>query len=290
MSNPTYKASIVMPLKTQRDSWLEESVLSAVMQTAHCEVLVITSDLTPQSNLDVLSKLSKGHSNLKVLRRPSGAQFAGAINFGFESATCDRVCLLLTDDILELATVATCLSFDADIVTTARCGMNVDMTERLWEGKADPVRYQKLKTIEERASYIGHFMLLNRALVLKIGGVDPNIGLTGADDYDMVWTLLEAGASVKLIPEFLYRMRDHGETRLTMRDQNAQVADLRKILAKHGICEEDIERLVEAKKKWYGTPGYVAIQDPDWYMHQGEFQEGSSNPVTGHREDSQRNA
>jgi hypothetical protein len=290
MSNPTYKASIVMPLKTQRDSWLEESVLSAVMQTALCEVLVITSDLTPQSNLDVLSKLSKGHSNLKVLRRPSGAQFAGAINFGFESATCDRVGLLLTDDILDLATVATCLSFDADIVATARCGMNVDMTERLWEGKADPVRYQKLKTIEERASYIDHFMLLNRALVLKIGGVDPNIGLTGADDYDMVWTLLEAGASVKLIPEFLYRMRDHGETRLTMRDQNAQVADLRKILAKHGICEEDIERLVEAKKKWYGTPGYVAIQDPDWYMHHGEFQEGSSNSVTGHREDSQRNA
>lgn len=274
MSNSMFKASIVMPLKTQRDSWLEESVLSAVMQTALCEVLVITSDLTPQSNLDVLSKLSKDHSNLKVLRRPSGAQFAGAINFGFESATCDRVCLLLTDDILDLATVAACLPFDADIVTTARCGMNVDMTERLWEGKADPVRYQKLKTIEERASYIGHFMLLNRALVLKIGGVDPNIGLTGADDYDMVWTLLEAGASVKLIPEFLYRMRDHDETRLTMRDQNAQVADLRKILAKHGICEEEIERLVEIKKKWYGTPGYVAIQDPTWYMHQNKAKEG----------------
>lgn len=290
MSKPMYAATIVMPLKTQRDSWLEESVASAVMQTALCEVLVITSDLTPQSNLDVLSKMARDHSNLKVLPRPSGAQFAGAINFGFESATCDRVGLLLTDDILDLSAITTCLPFDADIVATARCGMNEDMTQRLWEGKADPVRYQKLKTIEQRASYIGHFMLLNRALVLKIGGVDPNIGLTGADDYDMVWTLLEAGASVKLIPEFLYIMRDHHETRLTMRDQNAQVADLRKILAKHGICDDEIEQLVEVKKKWYGTPGYVAIQDPNWYVHRGDPQKDTCNVVTDHQDDSERNA
>ena len=106
----------------------------------------------------------------------------------------------------------------------------------------------------------------------------------------MVWTLLEAGASVKLIPEFLYQTRDHHETRLTMRDQNAQVADLRKILVKHGISDDEIEQLVEVKKKWYGTPGYVAIQDPNWYVHRGNPQKDTCNVVTDHQDDSERNA
>ncbi|MFN7734395.1 MAG: glycosyltransferase, partial [Pirellula sp.] len=229
-------------------------------------VLVINSVHTPASNLAVLDALQRDYSQIRIALRPEGAQFAGAINYGFEIASCDRVGLLLSDDQIAPETIERCLAHDADIVATSRCGMDVGFAEKLWENKSDPARFAKFSTIEQRASYIGHFMLFNRAKVLSIGGVDPNIGLTGADDYDMIWTLLEAGASVELIPEVMYFLRDHGGVRLTMRDQQSQIEDLRKILTKHGIVGEEAERMVEAKKKWYGTPGHVAKADPLWYL------------------------
>jgi len=260
-----YRATIVMPLKTQVDAWLRESTLSALTQSVPTEVIVVTSVHTPASNHEVLDTLKRDYSQLKIALRPEGAQFAGAINHGFEIASCDRAAILLTDDKIAPEAIEKCLAYDADIVTTSRCGMSESFTELLWENKADPVRYNKFTTIEQRASYIGHFMLFNRAKMLSIGGVDPNIGLTGADDYDMIWTLLEAGASVQLVPEMMYFVRDHHGVRLTMRDQQSQIEDLRKILTKHGIVGEEAERMVEVKKRWYGTPGYVAKANPLWY-------------------------
>jgi hypothetical protein len=102
--------------------------------------------------------------------------------------------------------------------------------------------------------------------VLAAGGVDPGVGLTGADDYDLIWTLLERGASVRLVPRALYHYRDHEGLRLTNRPQAEQVRDLRLILAKHGVGPEETERLVTEKRKWYGVPCQVALRDPDWYL------------------------
>lgn len=262
-----YRATIVMPLKSQVDVWLRESVLSALAQTVPTEVLIVTSVHTPASNLEVIDALLREYSQLKMVLRPEGSQFAGAINYGFEVASCDRVGILLTDDRIAPEAIEKCVVHDADIVGTSRCGIDEGFTKVHWENKSDPARYAKLSTIEQRASYIGHFMLFNRAKMLSVGGVDPNIGLTGADDYDLIWTMLEAGASVHLVSETLYFLRDHDGVRLTMRDQQSQIEDLRKILTKHGIVGEEAEKLVEAKKKWYGTPGYVAKADPLWYLH-----------------------
>ena len=122
-----------------------------------------------------------------------------------------------------------------------------------------------MPTLQEQASYVGHFILFQRASVLAVGGVDPEIGLTGADDYDLIWTMLEQGASVRLIPEALYHYRDHDGERLTMRTQQDQLLDLRKILAKHKVSPEETERLVAGKARWYGVPCHFAIDHPDWY-------------------------
>jgi hypothetical protein len=137
---------------------------------------------------------------------------------------------------------------------------------RLWLRNPDQARFDALPGLQERASYISHFFLFKRAAFLAVGGVDPEIGLTGPDDYDLIWTLLERGASVRLVPQPLYRCRDHTETRLTLRPQADQIRDLRRILAKHGVGPAETERLVAQKAKWYGVPCHVAIADPEWYL------------------------
>ena len=270
------RASIVMPLRTQVDGWLQAAVASALTQTEATEVIVVTSPHTPPSNRAVLDDAARS-GNLITIQRPSGAGFADAINLGFRTASCPRVGLLLTDDWLSPDALERCLDHDADIVGTARQAYAADGLRRLWRASADQTRFDRLTSLQERASYLGHFLVLERSAMLSAGGVDPTIGLTGADDYDLVWTMLERGATVRLIPEALYHYRDHEGERLTLRDQAAQIADLRKILAKHGVGPEETERLVAEKSKWYGVACQTAIDDPTWYLNRPERREDTDD-------------
>jgi glycosyltransferase involved in cell wall biosynthesis len=259
------QATIVMPLLQQRDEWLELAVLSALCQTVPVAVIVVTSPATPASNRTVLHRIGAAHPRLRVIERPTGAGFADAINLGFHEAITPRVGLLLSDDWLSPETVETCLARDADIVGTARVAYDADGTQVLWQTGSDQARYDSFTDDQSRASYIGHFLLFRRSVFLDAGGVDPTIGLTGADDYDLIWTMLEHGASVSLVPQALYHYRDHDGQRLTMRRQEDQIRDLRKILTKHRVPADEAERLAASKARWYGVPCHVAIKDPDWF-------------------------
>jgi hypothetical protein len=108
--------------------------------------------------------------------------------------------------------------------------------------------------LEEKASYLDHFFLFRKKKVLDVGGVDELIGLTGADDYDLIWTLLEHGATVSIVGKSLYNYRDHGEERLSLRKREDQVRDLEKILDKHGVSAHDRNAIVERHSLWYGEP------------------------------------
>jgi glycosyltransferase involved in cell wall biosynthesis len=263
---PMPLATIVMPLRRQRDTWLRQAVTSAVLQTVPTAVLVVTSEATPASNRAVLRDLAAEHQLLGVIQRPAGEGFADAINLGFRTAETDRVGLLLTDDWLSPHAVESCLPHDADIVCTGRIAYAADGKQTLWSRVVDQRRFDAIPTLEGKASAIGHFLLFRRAAVLAVGGVDRAIGLTGADDYDLPWTLLENNATVRLVAEPLYRYRDHDGERLTLRTQQEQVRDLRRILAKHKVAADETERLVAAKARWYGVPCHVAIDDPDWSL------------------------
>lgn len=263
---PRPLATIVMPLRRQQDSWLRQAVMSAVLQTVPTAVIVVTSEATPASNLGILRDVAAEHPLVQVIQRPPGQGFADAINLGFHSADTDRVGLLLTDDWLSPHAVEACLPHDADIVSTGRIAYAADGEEALWSRVIDQKRFDAIPTLEGKASALGHFLLFRRVAVLAAGGVDPGIGLTGADDYDLPWTLLEQGASVRMVAEPLYHYRDHDGERLTLRTQQDQVRDLRRILAKHDVGPEETERLVAAKSRWYGVPCHVAIHDPDWSL------------------------
>jgi len=275
---PEIQATLVLPLLSQRDEWLRQAVESCLRQTVACAVLVITSPRTPEGNLRTLAELAAREPNLRIIERPPGAAFAGAINHGFRLARTERVGLLLTDDWLEPTTVEKCLPFTADIVATARAGHDANGRQTLWRTAADAQRYARFTTDQERASYIGHFFLMRREAMLAAGGVDPDIGLTGADDYDLPWTMLERGATVHLVNEELYHVRDHADERLTLRDQESQIRDLRRLLAKHGVDPQEIERLVVAKKKWYGAPVHQVIANPGWYLASSPANASSGEP------------
>ncbi len=289
--SPEPRATIIVPLRRQPDAWLRQAVMSALSQTVPTSVIVVTAEDTPASNRIILDEIAREQPSLKFVDREPGAGFADAINLGFRLATTERAGLLLADDWLAPDAVETCLRHDADIVCTGRVAHDADGRRTLWSRFVDQQRFDAAPTLEARASLIGHFMMFRRAAVLDVGGVDPSIGLTGADDYDLPWTLLEHGATVQVIAEPLYHYRDHDGERLTLRTQEEQIRDLRKVLAKHRVAPEEAARLLAEKARWFGVPCHVALDDPAWShrpenrarVRPGDVRD--ARPVAGERSD-----
>lgn len=271
------RATVVVPLLSQRDDWLRACVLSALDQTIATSVVVVTAARTPSSNRDTLAELQRRSEDLHFFERPTGHGFAHAINAGFQFASTERVGLLLSDDWLLPDAVESCVAVDADMVVTGRQAYAADGTTHLWTRVPSREKFDALTTLEEKAGLVGHFLLFRRERFLAVGGVDADVGLTGADDYDLPWTLLEHGASVGFVERALYGYRDHDETRLTLRDREVQVRDLRRVLAKHGLAAEEIERLVRRKEKWFGVPSHYALENPDWYREASRADESGEH-------------
>ena len=256
-------ATLIIPLLDQRVDWLDRCMSSALHQTNPCEVIVVYSEQTRDAALTYLMLQEERYVNLTTVKRPPGSRFPGAINLGFKLATAARVGLVFTDDWIELDCVARCLSLDTDIVSTSQTGFDADGITFRYRRNVSPETFSKCDTLEEKARCLGHFFLFKAAILDKIGGVDENVGLTGCDDFDMIWSMLERNASVGIVEDALYNARDHQETRLTMRSKDEQVEDMKKVLVKHGVRGIEFDRLIALHSRWYGRPVHHVMQETE---------------------------
>lgn len=246
-------ATIIIPVLDQRADFLNQCVRSATSQTFPVDVLVVLSTETPQQTRAMLDGMQAELSGVQVIMQKRRG-FAAAINTGIEAATTERVGLLLSDDWLEPQAVEKCLPFGSDIVSTGRRVFKADGLVELahFSGCPSQARYEAEPTLQARAAYLEHFFLFRRDALLAIGGVDESIGQTAVDDYDMIWTLLENGATVTVIPDPLYNYRDHSGLRLSLRDADTSAAEMAAILDKHGVVEPERSRLLKSHRQWSG--------------------------------------
>ena len=254
----TLRASLVIPLLREPLGWLEQCVRSALAQSEVCEVLVVVSPHTPEELLAALRRWSVDTSRLAVLVE-EGTGFASALNTGIRASRTSHVGFLLADDWLENSAVECCLSHRADIVSSGLRVWNDDGHREFLSLQRRPTQavYETLATIERKAAYLEHFFLFRRDALIAVGGVDETIGSTGADDFDLIWTMLEHGATVAVIPDLLYNYRDHHGERLSLRPADLQRRDLARILDKHGVRGDARERMLQEHAVWFGAPIHV---------------------------------
>jgi GT2 family glycosyltransferase len=218
-------------------------------------VIVVHSSRTSISNLCLLRSLELKYRNLKVKGQKHRPGFAGAINLGIESATSERIGLLMTDDWLALDAVERCWKSPHDIVSTGLTAYRADGCTRLAEISTQPRprEFEEITNLADKASYLSHFFLFRTVTLKAIGGVDETIGdFPGVDDFDLIWVLLERGATVGIVEESLYNYRDHGGDRLTLKARATAVMNLEKILLKHKVSESEYRRLIASHSQWYG--------------------------------------
>lgn len=253
-----------MPLLKQNERWLEQSVRSALGQTVECELLVVTSHETPQSNHAVVQRLAQACYRLRAVECPPPSRFAGALNLGIRLAAADRIGFLLSDDWLEPQAIEQCLRSDADIVSTSKKFYAPDGRMELREigGLRTAAQYARLKDNSERAEFLSHFFLFRRAALEQAGGVDETLGDSpGVDDFDLIWTLLDRGASVDIVEECLYNMRDHNEERLTKRNVDDMFATFNRILEKHNVSPARRKALLRHHSIWFGRSLWSVYQE-----------------------------
>jgi len=222
-------------------------------------VIVAHSPRARQSNLDLVARLMRESDNLALTREKPGRGFAGAINAGIALASTDRIGLLLSDDWLDREAVEHCLCHPRDIVSTGQTSYAADGVTVLAEISRVPswLTYEGLPSLDRKASYLSHFFLFRKRKLQEIGGADEDVGdIAGAgiDDFEMIWTLLEHGATVSIVERSLYNYRDHSGERLTLRKREDSLAGLDRILSKHRVAPADRARIVAEHAPWYGEP------------------------------------
>lgn len=259
MPHYTTRASIVIPLRVQHPAWLAQSVRSALAQTEPCQVIVVASHDTPGDNHEVLDALRREHDRLEILVAPETCGYACAFNLGIAHARGERVGFLLADDWLATEAVARCLAHEEDIVSTRMAIHDAEGSRVIERGSETNEALAALGSAQEKADYLGHFLLFRREVLLAAGGVDTRVGATGPDDYDLLWTLIEGGASVRVVEQVLYHYRDHDEDwRLSLRPAGEQLDNLERILDKHALPDEQRTTVREKHGRWYGqTIGQV---------------------------------
>ena len=252
-------ATVLIPVLRQEDPWLEQAIRSALDQSVPCEVLVVTQPPTPPGNHDVIRRL-QAEAPERLVVHPAPLGFAIALNAGFRAARAERVGLLLSDDWLDPRAVELCLPVSADIVSTGQVRWAADGRTEL-ESLRRPVlrhRFEELPTLEAKARYLTHFFLFRLSKVLEVGGADETLGDTpGIDDYDLIWVMLEHGASVGIVEAFCYHYRDHDRERLTLRSKAEMLVTAAKMLEKHGITGPEQDRILARRAEWFGRPMHV---------------------------------
>ena len=245
--------TIVIPLLKQRPEWLHQAICSALNQTVPCKVLVVYSPFTPNDNLKVIDRLGEEHANLESFDRGDDCRLPCALNLAVQRVNTTRIGILHSDDWLEPQAIEACLQHDADIVCTqshvrSECGSEIIETS-----KKTAVGFQDCEDYQSQADYLNHLYVFKRTKLLKVGGVDNHIGLTGADDYDLLWTMLEHGASVSIVEVPLYNYRDHDNGwRLSLQDPVTQLNNLERILDKHNYAETERLKVRQQHGRWYG--------------------------------------
>ena len=184
-----------------------------------------------------------------------GRKLAGALNTGMSHARTQFVAILFGDDMWSRDAVAV-------LTNQIHAHPEVDFfhsSRRVVGDRDEPVgdvqQSRDVVRLEDfgGSSPVKHLLCWRRAKGLSFGGMDERLNSVGPDDFDFPWTMAEHGAVFRAIPDCLYLYRDHRTCfRLTTHlPRSVHVAEIRRILRKHGVGRLTTERhLVKARRTY----------------------------------------
>lgn len=213
------KISIVMPTYNVHPRWLRKAVASVLRQSYPEWELCIVDDASPdEATRRELRRLERRlpQSRLKIRRRPVNGGIATATNDGIEIATGEYIGFLDNDDELHpqaLAHVVKVINEEPLVEVIYTDQDKIDVRGKHFEPFHKP---DWSPWYFRGVMYVGHFLVLSRALVQRTGRWDPTLDMVA--DYDFMLRASEHAVRIRHVPHILYHWR-------TLRSSGASHAD-----------------------------------------------------------------
>lgn len=198
--------SIIVPVYKPNQDHLEACIKSVRRQTYRRWQLILVDDGSHDpAVIRRLRRAARRDARIRAVVLPENSGIAQATNQGLEHATGDFVSLLDHDDLLTpdaLSLVAQWLAGypDADLVY----GDEDKLDSR---GRPTEPWFRADQNMDLLWAYntMAHPVAIRTSRLRSIGGI--RVGFEGAQDYDLILRLVDAGARVVHVPEVLYHWR-----------------------------------------------------------------------------------
>ena len=248
------RITVLMPLKNYHPLFLDKSINSLFRQTSSDWKLLIIVERNDSNKFKKLLKEKLRDSRIEIIVN-RGRKLAGAFNTGMKYAASEFVAILLSDDMWAPEAVETLHRYISE-----NPGIDFFHSSRVIIDENDKFISPFYKSKEsfivddfKLGSPVKHLLCWRISKALSFGGLDETLNSVGPDDYDFPWTMAEKGATFKAMDECLYYYRNHLKSfRLTTHlPLSVHKKEIERILIKHGVEREIIEKRIAHGKKTY---------------------------------------
>ncbi|WP_206744213.1 glycosyltransferase family 2 protein [Caldanaerovirga acetigignens] len=197
--------SIVMPVRNTDLTYLKRSISSVCNQVyPYWELCIVNDGSDKWEVTEVLESFRAKDKRIKVVNLPQSKGIVGATNAALSIATGEFIGFLDHDDELAphaLLQVVRCLNKqpELDVIYS-------DEDRIIGDRRCEPFfKPDWSPDLMLSMNYIGHFLVIRRKLIEKLGGLRPEA--EGSQDYDLVLRVTEKTNRIAHIPEILYHWR-----------------------------------------------------------------------------------
>jgi succinoglycan biosynthesis protein ExoO len=228
--------------------FIEETVKSIIEQTHENIEIIIVDDISKDNSIDVIKKLQKKYTNIKLIINKKNGGPAFTRNNGFAKVKGDWVAIVDSDDIIHKDRFARLLSFaqmhEADIVADDLLHFYDDTNEInfLLEDKKfnEPFKVETAQYILSNSArsglpVLGYLKPFFRRELLEKYTYNENLII--AEDYDFLLRMLLDGRSFWITPEPLYFYRKHSNS------------------VSHRLSEGTVDKMISAQHQIIATRG-----------------------------------
>ena len=222
--------SIVMPVYNVSPKLLKAAIKSVEeQQYTNWELCIADDCSTNQETINVLKSYST--NKIKIVYLKENGNISKASNEALKLATGSYVALLDNDDTLTkdalLEVVRYINDFNPDIIYS-----DEDKINQLDEYSAPHHKPEFSPDLLLSQNYICHFLVIKKEIIDSVGGFE--IGLEGAQDYDLILKCTEKTSNIRRIPKVLYHWRMiEGSTATNIGAKSYAHEALRKALTNH---------------------------------------------------------
>ncbi len=240
--------SILTPVYNVDASLLMECVNSVLNQSyTHFELCLVDDCSNKEDTKEALQQCEALDARIKVHYREKNGHISRASNDALKMANGEFIALLDNDDVLDsdaLYEMVKVLNQDKKIDFIYSDEDKLDLNGKRCEPHFKPdFSPDTLLSL----NYICHFSMIRKRIVDEVGGFE--VGLEGAQDYDLFLKIVEKTKKIAHVPKILYHWRKTKTSTALSSKNKDYAADKGKIAIENALKRRKIKATVEKEEK-----------------------------------------